>query len=110
MLGRRPPKRIHPAIDALADAAFGVKPCFRVLGVSRLDYDIDRKHLLTPTKMRREWLTALIKDVHEVSRGTYGSGKVHAELNMGRDVSVSERLSAVLMHNLGIAGLPGQQW
>jgi transposase InsO family protein len=57
--------------------------------------------------MRREWLTALIKDVHDESRGTYGSRRVHAELTKGRGVWVSERLVAVLMQKAGIAGLPG---
>ena len=57
--------------------------------------------------MRREWLTALIKEVHAESRGTYGSRRVHAELTKGRDVWVSERLVAVLMQKAGIAGLPG---
>jgi len=53
------------------------------------------------------WLTALIKDVHAESRGTYGSRRVHAELTKGRDVWVSERLVAVLMQKAGVAGLPG---
>ena len=57
--------------------------------------------------MRREWLTALIKEVYAESRGTYGSRRVHAELTKGRDVWVSERLVAVLMQKVGIAGLPG---
>ncbi|OYV63972.1 MAG: hypothetical protein B7X07_07475, partial [Actinobacteria bacterium 21-64-8] len=47
------------------------------------------------------------KEVHAESRGTYGSRRVHAELTKGRDVWVSERLVAVLMHKAGIAGLPG---
>lgn len=57
--------------------------------------------------MRREWLTALIKEAHAASRGTYGSRRVHAELTKGRGVRVGEKLVAVLMHNAGIAGLPG---
>jgi transposase InsO family protein len=52
-------------------------------------------------------LTALIREVHVASRGTYGSRRVHAELTKGRGVWVSERLVAVLMHNVGIMGLPG---
>jgi transposase InsO family protein len=78
-----------------------------VLGVSSPGYYIYRNRPLAPAKMRREWLTALIKDVHAESRGTYGSRRVHAELTKGRDVWVSERLVAVLMQKAGIAGLPG---
>jgi len=84
-----------------------VKRCCRVLGVSSPGYYIYRNRPLAPTKMRREWLTALIKDVHAESRGTYGSRRVHAELTKGRDVWVSERLVATLMQKAGIAGLPG---
>lgn len=62
---------------------------------------------MSPTKMRREWLTALIREVHADSRGTYGSRRVHAELTKGRGVQVSVHLVAILMHDAGIAGLPG---
>jgi hypothetical protein len=41
--------------------------------------------------MRRVWLTALIREVHTASRGTYGSRRVHAELTLGMGVRVSER-------------------
>ena len=84
-----------------------MKRCCQVLGVSSPGYYIYRNRPLAPTKMRREWLTALIKDVHAESRGTYGSRRVHAELTKGRDVWVSERLVATLMQKAGIAGLPG---
>lgn len=57
--------------------------------------------------MRRQWLTGLIRQVHAASRGTYGSRRVHAELTKGMGIVVSERLVAVVMHQAGIAGLPG---
>ena len=57
--------------------------------------------------MRREWLTALIKEVHAASRGSNGSRRVHAELTKGRGIHVSVNLVTVLMHNAGSAGLPG---
>ncbi len=56
--------------------------------------------------MRRQWLTGLIREVHNASRGTYGSRRVHAELTLALDVQASEHLVAVLMHNTGIHGLP----
>ena len=59
---------------------------------------------LSPTAMRRQWLTGLIREVHTASRGTYGSRRVHAELTRGMDVVVSENLVAVLM---SLAGTPG---
>ena len=57
--------------------------------------------------MRREWLTALIKEVHADSRGTYGSRRVHAELTRARGIHVSVNLVTILMHNAGITELPG---
>ena len=94
-------------IDQLVAAGFSVKQCCRVLGVSSAGYYLYRKRPLSPTKMRREWLTALIKEVHAESRGTYGARRVHAELTKGRGIHVSANLVAILMHNAGIAGLPG---
>jgi|GEM_PF-1500193 len=71
--GGHSPKRIHPVIDQLFAAGFSVKQCCRVLGVSSAGYYLYRKRPLSPTKMRREWLTALIKEVHAESRGTSGA-------------------------------------
>src|ERR1700694_1500973 len=68
-----PPKRIHPVIDVLTDAGFSVQRCCTVLGVTPQGYYAYRRRPLSPTKMRREWLTALIAEVHADSRGTYGA-------------------------------------
>ena len=57
--------------------------------------------------MRRRWLTGLINEVHIASRHTYGSRRIHAELTIGMQLQVSERLVAVLMSKAGIRGLPG---
>ena len=94
-------------IDTLVDAGISVKQCCRVLDVSSQGYYAYRQRPMSPTKMRREWLTALIREVHVASRGTYGSRRVHAELVKGRGVHVSVNLVGILMHDAGIAGLPG---
>jgi transposase InsO family protein len=61
---------------------------------------------MAPTRMRRVWLTSLIREVHAAGRGTYGSRRVHAELILGMGVHVSMRLVAVLMSMNKIAHLP----
>ena len=94
-------------IDLLVDAGFTVQQCCRVLNVSSQGYYDYRRRPMSPTMMRREWLTALIREVHVASRGTYGSRRVHAELTKGRGIEVSVNLVGILMHNAGIAGLPG---
>lgn len=94
-------------IDTLVAAGFSVQRCCAVLGVSQQGYYAYRRRPLSRTMMRREWLTALIREVHADSRGTYGSRRVHAELTRGRGVHVSANLVAILMHKAEIAGLPG---
>jgi len=94
-------------IDTLVDTGLPTKICCRVLGVSGPGYYRYRNRLLSRTQMRRQWLTGLIREVHVASRSTYGSRRVHAELTLAMGVEVSECLVAVLMHNAGIAGLPG---
>jgi putative transposase len=94
-------------IGELTGAGFPAKVCCRLLGVSSPGYYKYRKRPLSPTRMRRQWLTGLIREVHTASRGTYGSRRIHAELTRGMDVRVSEHLVAELMSLAGIAGLPG---
>ncbi|GAP54473.1 putative transposase for insertion sequence element IS986/IS6110 [Arthrobacter sp. Hiyo6] len=53
-----------------------------------------RNRPMSPTRMRRQWLTGLIREVHTASRGTYGSRRIQAELTRGMDVRVSEHLVA----------------
>ena len=93
-------------IDQLSDAGLPTKACCRTLGVSAPGYYKYKHRPMAPTQMRRVWLTALIREVHTASRGTYGSRRVHAELTLGMGVHVSERLVAVLMSMNRIAGLP----
>jgi len=38
--------------------------------------------------LRHAWLTDLITEVHQLSRSTYGSRRVHAELRLGRGIVV----------------------
>ncbi len=94
-------------IDVLVATGHPVLTCCRVLGVSKPGYYRYKHRALAPTKMRRQWLTGLIQEVHTASRGTYGYRRVHAELTMGMGVTVSSRLTFLLMHDAGIYGLPG---
>ncbi len=94
-------------IDRLVDAGMPVKKCCRVLGVSSPGYYLYRNRPTSPTQLRRQWLTGLIREIHVASRGTYGYRRVHAELTLGMGVQVSSRLISVLMTNAGIYGLPG---
>jgi hypothetical protein len=58
-------------IDQLADTGLPVKICCRILEVSAPVYYKYKTRPMAPTQMRRVWLTALIREVHIASRGTY---------------------------------------
>ncbi len=78
-----------------------------MLGVSRQGYYRYRRRPTSATQLHRQWLTGLIREVHIASRGTYGYRRVHAELTMAMDVTVSSRPVYVLMNKAEIYGLPG---
>lgn len=94
-------------IDILVDSRFPVKKCFEVLGVSGAGYYLVKNPPMSPRNLHREWLTGLIKEVHAISRGTYGSRRVHAELTKRRGVPVGRVLVTILMHDAQIVGIPG---
>lgn len=94
-------------IDVLVAAGHPALTCCRILGVSKPGYYRYRNRPTSPTQMRREWLTGLIREVHVASKGTYGYRRVHAELTLGMGVSVSDHLVGTLMNLEGLRGLPG---
>ena len=57
--------------------------------------------------VRHAWLTDLIREVHVASYGNYGAKRVHAELVLGRGITVGHNAVAMLMHRPGIAGRNG---
>ena len=71
-----------------------------MLGVSSAGYYLAKIRPMSPTKIRREWLTGLIREVHADSRGTYGARSVRAELTKGRAVYVSRGLVRIPLRTL----------
>jgi putative transposase len=71
------------------------------LEVSRSGYYAWLKRPASPRQKRREELTEKIREVHEESRYTYGSPRVHAEL-ADRQVSVCVNTVARLMKQAGL--------
>lgn len=53
-------------------------------------------------------LTDVIREIHTASRGTYGQRRVHAELTLGRGVTVGHGQVELVMRQAGIAGLSGR--
>lgn len=102
-----PASRLYPVIDRLVDAGIPVDRCCRVLGVARQNYYKQKRKPTTPTQMRRQWFTGLIREIHVASRGTYGYRRVLTELTLGLGITVCERTVWLLMSQAGVYGLPG---
>ncbi|QZN87081.1 IS3 family transposase [Cellulomonas sp. C5510] len=53
-------------------------------------------------------LTDAIREVHAASRGIYGVRRVHAELTLGRGLTVWQGTVAMLMQRAGLKGIGGR--
>jgi putative transposase len=76
-----------------------------VLNVSRSGYYEWLSRLDSPRRQENELLLKQIREIHEESRGTYGSPRVHAELTLGLGLPVNLKRVARLMREAGIQGL-----
>ena len=93
-------------ITFLAGQGYEAKRCCRVLGVAPSGYFGWRRRSPSPAELRREWLRGLINQIHASSRGVYGYRRVRAELNLGWQISVSNKLVHRLMAEERLRGLP----
>jgi len=75
----------------------------RVYGVTRAGYYAWRSRVPSKRAQESESLSDRIRQVHQASRGTYGSPRVYQRLRE-LDVSVGENRVAKLMRQLGIKG------
>jgi putative transposase len=75
-----------------------------VLGVSRAGYYAWKTRPVSPQARRDEELTALIRQIHDESEGSYGWPRMHAEVRH-RGVRVSRKRVARLMRQAGLSGL-----
>ena len=88
-------------IDA-EKAGFPVSALCRVLGVARSGYYAWQVRPSSARALADAVLGEAIDKVHEASRGTYGSPRVHAEL-AGKGVRVGKKRVARLMRKRGLA-------
>ena len=102
-----PPKGRFAAIARMAEEGHPAQICCRVLAVSDSGFYAWRSRSPSARAIRHAWLTDMITQVHLESNGTYGALRVHAELTMGRGLSVGHNAVAMLMHRAGLQGLPG---
>lgn len=96
---------MFPLVRELADDNIDVAVACRVLNMSRSGY-YDWLH--RPDSLRaqeNELLLKQIRQIHDESRKTYGSPRIHAELTLGLGLSVNLKRVARLMREAGIQGL-----
>jgi transposase InsO family protein len=92
----------------MATEGLQVQLACRVLEVSESGYYARRSRAPSLRSIRHEWLTDVIRQVHAVSRGIYGIRRVHAELTLGRSITVGHQAVELLMRRAEIQGISGR--
>ena len=92
----------------MATEGLPVQLACRVLEVSESGYYARRSRAPSPRSVRHAWLTDVIRQVHVVSRGTYGIRRVHAELTLGQGIAVGHQAVELLMRRAQIQGISGR--
>ncbi len=93
----------------MASERIPVDVACRVLNVSPSGYYEWLVRKPSARAVRHAWLTDLITEVHQHSRGTYGARRVHAELRLGRGVQVGHGTVEMLMRRAELAGVSGRR-
>jgi putative transposase len=89
---------------AAKKAEHSIKIMCRVLGVSRSGYHAWEVREPSARASADARLTGRIAEIHEQSRKTYGSPRVHAELRLEDDVRVGRKRVERLMRAAGLSG------
>lgn len=80
----------------------------RVVGVSVSGFYMWKHRKPSARSVRHAMVADVIRQVHNESRRTYGARRVHAELVLGRQMTVARCTVELVMRRLGLAGLPGR--
>jgi putative transposase len=86
-------------------AIFPIRMMCKVLQVSPSGFHAWRSRPPSPRQLADETLTETIKTIHDDSRGTYGSPRVHADLRMGHGICCSRKRVERLMRQAGLQGV-----
>jgi putative transposase len=84
-------------------ATFPISLCCRMLGVSRSGFHAWRRRPPSDRSLHDAWLVEQIRVIHERSRETYGSPRVHAELRR-QGVRVGRKRAERLMRAADLSG------
>jgi hypothetical protein len=78
----------------------------RVVWVSVSGFYEWRRRKPSARAVRHATVADVIRQVRDESRQTYGARRVHAELVLGRQMTVARCTVEMVMRHLGLAGLP----
>ncbi len=82
-----------------------VAVCCRVMKVSTSGFYAWRAQPCSDRDLHDAYLTNTIVDIHRMSRRSYGSPRVHAELRLGQEMGCSRKRVERLMRQAGVAGI-----
>src|SRR5664280_1059179 len=103
------PVKVHPFIEAENTAGHNVQRTCELLEVSRSAYYLRRNGAPCARSVTDATLTEQIKAIHDESKGTYGSPRVHQELGH-RQVTCGRRRVTRLMRLAGLEGRCKKRW
>jgi putative transposase len=101
--------KVHPFIEAEKAAGHGAARACRLLEVSRAAYYQRRSGVPSRRAAADAAITRKITGIHEESKGTYGSPRVHQALRR-QDVTCGRRRVARLMRAAGPEGRRKKRW
>ena len=82
-----------------------VATCCRVMKVSTSGFYAWQAEPVSDRDLDDAYLTNTIVDIHRMSRGSYGSPRVHAELRLGEGVRCGRKRVERLMRQAGVQGI-----
>jgi len=82
-----------------------VSVCCRVMGVSTSGFYSWQAEPVRSKDLDDAYLTDTIVDIHRMSRRSYGSPRVHAELRLGEGINCSRKRVERLMAQAAVAGI-----
>lgn len=95
--------------DLAAEGVPAAVAC-RVLHVSESGYHAAKSRPPSRRETADKALTATLHEIHHDSRGTYGVRRVHAELRLGRHLTIGHGRVERLMRQAGLQGVHHRRW
>lgn len=95
--------------DLAAEGVPAAVAC-RVLKVSESGYHAARSRPPSRRETADHALISTLREIHRDSRGTYGVRRVHAELRLGRHLTIGHGRVERLMRQAGLQGVHHRRW